>query len=174
MKEHKGMRPQDVVVLLKIAALGGRNWYNKDLAAQLNLSRSEISESLNRSMLGGLLEEDKKTLRKEELLEFLVYGLKHVFPAIPGRLQRGMPTAYSAPVLSGDFVIDDPHVWPARLEGPMVKGVSIDPLYETVPQACRDDEDLYELLALTDALRVGERVPQVVELLAKKVYGTTE
>lgn len=167
MKEHKGMRPQDIVILLKIIALGDEEWYNKDLAYQLDISNSEVSESLNRSRISGLIQDDKSTINKEELLEFLVYGLKYVFPAIPGRLLRGMPTAYSAPVLKDEFVVDDPHVWPA--EGYSVKGIAVSPLYETVPQSCDNDPRLYDLLATVDALRVGERIDEVVELLTKKI-----
>lgn len=162
------MRPQDVVILLKIVALREQHWYNKDLAIQLNLSKSEVSESLNRSRIGGLIDEKKRVVRKDYLLEFLVYGLKHVFPVVPGRLLRGMPTAFSAPVLVEDFVVDHPHVWPAK--GHSTKGVSINPLYETVPLACEEDPLLYDLLALTDALRIGDRKDEVVELLAKNIY----
>lgn len=164
------MRPQDIVLLLKIAALGkDRDWYKKDLAAQLNISNSEVSESLNRSLIGGLIEEDKKTINKEAVLEFLVYGIKYVFPAQPGSLVRGLPTGYSAPILKDEFIIDDPLVWEA--EGHKTKGVAITPLYHTVPEACKSDPKLYDLLALTDALRVGERNEQVIKLLTKKIFG---
>jgi len=166
------MRPQDVVILLKIIALGEQDWYNKNLASQLSLSNSEVSESLNRSRIGKLIDENKKSVKKEALFEFLVYGLKHVFPVIPGRLLRGMPTAYSAPVLNKDFVVDHPHVWPAK--GHSMKGVSINPLYSTVPAACDNDDKLYDLLALSDALRIGNRKSQVVELLKEKIFGTVK
>lgn len=172
MKEHKGMRPQDVVILLKIISLEHEEWYNKDLADQLGLSNSEVSESLNRSRIGGLIDENKQSVKKDALFEFLVYGLKHVFPVVPGRLLRGMPTAYSAPVLNKDFVVDHPYVWPAK--GYSTKGVSVSPLYQTVPEACDNDDTLYDLLALTDALRIGSRNSQVVELLEDKILGTAE
>lgn len=162
------MRPQDVVILLKIIALDEKKWFNKDLAFQLSISNSEVSESLNRSRIGGLIQSDKRTVCREELLEFLVYGLKYVFPAVEGRLLRGMPTAYSASVLDDNYVIDDPYVWPA--DGYSVKGIAIPPLYRTVPEACNDDEKLYDLLALTDAMRVSDQKEEVVELLAKKIY----
>lgn len=168
MKEHKGMRPQDIVILLKIIALGEQNWYNKDLGNQLSISNSEVSESLNRSYIGDLIKDDKRSVCKEHLLEFLVYGLKHVFPVMPGTLRRGMPTAFSAPILRDDFVVDHPHVWPAK--GCSTKGVSINPLYTTVPHACDRDENLYDLLALTDALRIGNQDDEVTKLLAKKIY----
>jgi hypothetical protein len=167
MKAHNGMRPQDIVILLKIISLKSSAWYNKELAAQLNISNSEVSESLHRSVIGELLQEDKKTVRKEALLEFLVYGLRYVFPATPGSLVRGMPTAYSAPLLDNQFVVDAPYVWRAR--GYRTKGVAITPLYETVPQACEEDSVLYDLLTLVDALRIGRRKDEIVQLLADKM-----
>lgn len=167
MKEHKGMRPQDIVILLKVISLGDEDWYLKDVAAQLNISNSEVSESVNRSVIGGLIEDDKRTVQREDLLEFLVYGVKHVFPALEGRLVRGMPTAFSASVLSNEFVVEDPYIWPAK--GFSTKGISIDPLYHTVPGACKEDGQLYELLALTDALRMGAKSKVIVDLLSQKM-----
>ncbi len=167
MKEHKGMRPQDVVILLKIIAMGDQKWYLKDLAAQLNISNSEVSESLHRSVIGGLIESDKKSVEKQKLLEFLVYGVRHVFPAIEGRLARGMPTAFSASVLSGEFVVENPYIWPTQ--GYRTKGISIAPLYHTVPQACKNDALLYDLLALTDALRMGAKSDVLIKLLSQRM-----
>ena len=54
------MRPHDVVILLKIVAKGNASWFNKDLANELYISQSEISESLNRSKIAGLISGDKK------------------------------------------------------------------------------------------------------------------
>ena len=68
MKQHKGMRPQDIVILLKIAALKDKQWLAKDLARELNISASEVSESLNRSKLAMLISADKKLIMKNNLL----------------------------------------------------------------------------------------------------------
>ena len=167
MKEHKGMRPQDIVILLKIISLQGKSWYNKDIASALRISNSEVSESLNRSAIVGFIDPEKRKIQRERLLEFLVYGLKYVFPAVPGRLLRGMPTGYSAPVLKDDFIVDDPFIWPAK--GQRKKGIAIEPLYHTVPQASQKDPFLYDLLSLTDALRIGERNQQVVQLMEQQL-----
>lgn len=161
------MRPQDIVILLKIISLGDTDWYLKDVASQLNISNSEVSESLHRSLIGGLIRDDKRTVEKQKLLEFLVYGVRHVFPAIEKKLDRGMPTAFSASVLSGEFVVEDPYIWPAK--GYRTKGISIDPLYHTVPGACDDDQTLHDLLALTDALRMGAKSKVIVTLLSQKM-----
>ncbi len=153
MKVHNGMRPQDIVILLKIA-VSSKDWLAKDLSYALNISQSEISESLNRSAQAGLLSADKRILMKNSLLEFLMYGIKYVFPQQPGALVRGMPTAHSAPPLKHLINAGDEYVWPYA-EGTS-RGQLIEPLYHTVPKACSNDHALYELLALTDALRVGK------------------
>jgi hypothetical protein len=49
MKAHNGMRPQDIVLLLKILTVPAPDWQYRALAASLYLSISEVSESLNRS-----------------------------------------------------------------------------------------------------------------------------
>ena len=64
MKQHSGMRPHDIVVLLKIAAMGSQSWYMKDLSQELGISASEVSESINRSFIAGLISADKKQLMK--------------------------------------------------------------------------------------------------------------
>jgi hypothetical protein len=60
MRNHSGMRPQDVPILLKIIAKGIEPWQNKDLAAELYFSASEISESLNRSLFARLIDFEKR------------------------------------------------------------------------------------------------------------------
>jgi hypothetical protein len=155
MKKNPGMRPQDLLVLLKIIALRDSPWRTTDLAHQLFLSQSEISEALHRNRMARLVDDSKRSVDKKSLLEFIEHGLKYVFPQRPGPMVRGMPTAHSAPPLhrlvqSGEAV----YVWP-YVDG-TVRGEAIEPLYRTVPQAARIDERFYELVALVDAIRVGK------------------
>ncbi|WMJ74168.1 hypothetical protein RCC89_13475 [Cytophagaceae bacterium ABcell3] len=154
MKQHTGMRPHDVVVLLKIAAKGNKPWLMKDLSYELAISASEISESINRSVIAGLISPDKKKLMKLALLDFLEHGLRYVYPQQPGALLRGLPTAHSAKPLSDEIVSEEPYVWPYA-EG-QVRGQAIEPLHPKVPEACLKDSFFYELMALGDALRVGK------------------
>jgi len=153
MRKHNGMRPLDIVVLLKIIAQDNSPWLQKDLAQGLLVSNSEVSESLNRSVVAGLLDDAKQRPMRQNLLDFLCYGLRYVFPAHPGGLVRGIPTAHSAPMLVSRFVSQLTYVW-ADPSG-TVQGHEIEPLYTTVAQACGSDARLYELLALVDMLRVG-------------------
>lgn len=148
------MRPHDIVVLLKIAAKSNTTWLMKDLANELGISAGEISESLHRSAYAGLISRDKKKIMSMALLEFLQYGLKYVYPQQPGALVRGMPTAYSAPPLQSEIMSNEAIVWPFA-EG-KVRGQALEPLYLGAPKACKQDENLYELLSLVDALRIGK------------------
>ncbi len=169
MKKHNGMRPQDVVILLKIAAKGKKSWRMKDIASELGISASEVSESFNRSILAGLLNSDKQQLMKSALVEFLQHGLKYVFPQKPGALVRGIPTAHAAPPLQQLIQSDELYVW-QWAEG-KTRGQSVEPLHPAVPKACLRDAKLYELLALTDALRLGRVREQklAIEELQKRM-----
>ncbi len=154
MKKHNGMRPHDIVILLKIAARGNCEWLMKDLSYELGISASEVSESLNRSTIAGLLFPDKKRLMKLALLDFLEFGLRYVYPQKPGALVRGIPTAHSAPPLNKAIVSEEPFVWPYG-EG-NVRGQAIEPLHPKVPEASLKDTEFYQLMALCDSLRVGK------------------
>ena len=169
MRKHTGMRPHDVVILAKIIALGPANWYAKDVAYSLSISNSEVSESLHRSQYAGLIDSSKRYVFKQALLDLLVHGLKYVFPQQPGAIAVGMPTAHSAPVLAEKLVSQEPYVWPDP-EG-TVRGQAIEPLYSTVPAACRKDQRLYDLLASIDAIRVGKvREQNLAKDLLKKLF----
>jgi hypothetical protein len=153
MKKHSGMRPHDIVILLKIAAKGEQPWLMKDLSYELGISASEISESINRSVIAGLISYNKKTLMKLNLLDFLSYGLRFVYPEQPGALVRGVATAHAAPPLNKIIVSEEPYVWPYG-HG-KVRGQAITPLHPKVPEAALKDEVFYMLMALVDTLRVG-------------------
>lgn len=153
MRSHNGMRPQDVVLLLKILLLEETAWQNKDLASTLSLSPTEISFGLKRCHYARLLDSTGRRVARRTLTEFLLYGLPVVFPTQPGAQARGLPTAHSAAPLCHQIVAEQVYVWPDAAGEEW--GAAIAPLYPKVPAAARADAQLYELLALTDALRVG-------------------
>ena len=155
MRQHQiSMKPQDVVVLLKVIALNNDNWQQIPLAFSLKMSQSEVSQSVARSKFAGLLDDSGKKVMRQALYDFLQYGLAVVFPAKPGAVVRGMPTAHSTAPLNREISSGEDYVWPFAKGN--VRGHGITPLYATVPQAALDDEQLYALLALADALRVGK------------------
>ena len=117
MKKHSGMRPHDIVILLKIASKGSHKWFMKDLAYELEISASEISESINRSVISGLISGDKKTLKKMALLDFLRSGLRYVYPQQPGALMLVIDVVIHLPrAVVGDH-------WQPRREGNEVVAV---------------------------------------------------
>lgn len=147
------MRPQDVVVLLKIVAKKDQPWKYKDLGSELFISSAEISDSLSRSAFAGLIDQEKKKVYRQSLLEFLEYGLHYVFPAAPGAMVNGVPTAHSHPFMQTQFQSELNYVWPdARAEQ---RGLSIEPLYQNQVSAVKFDPALYLMLALIDVIRVG-------------------
>lgn len=155
MKKVVGLRPQDVLVLLKMIELNGTTWRTVDIAAQLFMSQSEISEALYRAWYAGLVDDSKRTAHRESVLEFLLHGVKYAFPQRPGAIVRGMPTAHSAPPLSSLLSSSTTvYVWPDT-EG-IARGETIEPLYPSVPKAAKQDQNFYELVSLVDALRVGK------------------
>ena len=167
MKKHNGMRPHDIVVLLKIAAKGKQNWFMKDLSYELNISASEISESLTRSKFAGLIAPNKKSIMRLALMDFLEHGIKYVYPQQPGAIVRGIPTAHSAPPLNNTIVSEEHYVWPYA-KGKK-RGQAIEPLYASVVEAVLKDDKLYELLALVDALRVGRAREKEIALRELKI-----
>ncbi len=172
MRENRGLRPQDIMVLLKLLASRGKEWRQVDLARELGLSQYEISASLARAEYSGFLDTSKKRINKSALEEFLLHGLKYVYPARPGAMCRGVPTAHSAPPLSDQIAAspNDHYVWPHD-EGE-VRGQGIPPLYSSAPEAARRDPELHQLLALVDALRLGRaRERQIAaDELSRRLY----
>ena len=155
MKQHHGMRPQDIVVLLKIIASDNNQWRNLDIAYSLKISPSEVSEVLNRCKIAKLINKEKREVHLNALTEFLVYGLKYVFPAEPGAIAKGIPTAHSAsPIKEKIISSTESYVWPNSKGN--LRGQSIDPLYKTIPEAALEDQEFYELIALVDTIRIGK------------------
>lgn len=183
------MKSQDIYILLKLVCLQQEEPYRssvpadladqysvRGLSAALGVSKTEVNASIRRSIDVGMAIKDRKSgfpkANKKALLEFIIHGLKYVFPAKPAEIVRGVPTAFSAPALEdkllsmGDYI----YVWPYA-EG-REKGQSVQPLFKTVPKAALADDLLYEYLALVDAIRLGNprEANLAQELLEKRLF----
>lgn len=148
------MRPQDIAILLKIIAIDGQQWQLAGLANSLGISVSEISESLNRSMIAGLIDQKKKKINRQNLFEFLEHGVSYVFPQQPGALARGIPTAHSHPSMKKNFVSTMNYVWPHN-KGTVI-GLIIEPFYLNQSIAVIEDQVFHKILSLVDVIRVGK------------------
>lgn len=168
--QSQQLKPQDVLLLLKIVSDNTPSWNQKPIAESLGLSQSEVSEAVARCKYAGLLGPNGKMVMKLALFEFLQYGLRYVFPQKPGPVVRGIATSHSAAPLKKHIQSTEDYVWPYA-KG-TVRGHSIMPLYPSVPKAVLKDKALHELLALVDALRVGRaREKELALLELKKRFG---
>ena len=172
LTKHAGMRPQDVVILLDIVSRGETPWLQQEVAKRLKISASETGASLTRSAIAGLYLKPSRQVNRQALYEFIVYGLRYVFPAVPGPAVRGIATAFSAPVLQEQIVSAEKQVWPWATG--QQRGHSIEPLFPTVPPVALLHPALYDLLALVDALRIGRAREQEIarKELAKRLHLT--
>ena len=159
-------------MLAKLLAYGGVRPPMARIGVELSISGSEVHGCLGRLMAARLVssagEGHRPLLGAVE--EFLLHGVKYAFPAKRGEVTRGVPTSFAAPPLAARFgpSADLPPVWPFS-EG-KTRGVTLEPLYRTVPEAALRDGVLYELLALVDAVREGrtrERRAAEEELIAR-------
>lgn len=147
------LKPQDILVLLKLAA-EAPSWTFDSLARELGLSASAVHRSLQRAEEANLYDSRHRRVKAAQLLEFLSHGVQYVYPAEWSGEARGRPTAWGAPPLSGQLASSSaPPVWPDA-DGE-VRGLALKPLHPSVPDAARADERLWELLALVDAIRIG-------------------
>lgn len=130
------------------------------LELQTGISKTQINISLKHCTQIGLLKADRKSgvprANTKALFEFIVYGLKYVFPARAGELTRGIATGFGAPVLDKSLISAGEHVpvWSYARGNTM--GMKIEPLFKTAADAARRDPEMYALLALVDAIRVGQ------------------
>lgn len=151
------LKPQDLVILLKLVAISKADWSFSSLSVDLFMSPSEVHAGIRRAMAANLAVKikDRVTPAIRCLEEFVTHGLRYVYVPDRGEFTRGMPTLYAAPPLSKMIVPtnDPPPVWPDP-EGE-VRGQSFSPLYKSVPKAARQDGRLYELLVIADAIRGG-------------------
>jgi len=147
------LKSQDILVLLKLAAIPS-SWTFDSIAHELGLSPSSVHRSLSRAQAAGLYDPRRRKIRAKALFEFLVHGLKYVFPASWDGEARGFRTAWAAAPLSAEIVSSgSPPVWPDAYGDSW--GVALEPLHPSAPGAARADGKLAELLALVDALRIG-------------------
>ena len=144
------------------------------MADELVMSQSEVHSAVKRlkqsRLINGAEMDERPNLTAVE--EFLIHGVKYVFPTTHKSLTRGMPTSYAAePLLHLIQRGNEPvPVW-ADANG-TTRGIEVVPLYKTVPAAARRDPKLYQRLALIDAIRDGRaRERNLAEQELKKSLG---
>lgn len=146
-------KPFDVVVALRLLRSGATM---QRLAEELAVAPSQVHAAIQRLRLAGLLRPDERATNGRALLDFLLFGVRHAFPAWRGALTTGIPTAYSAEPLNGLVDAVDVVVWPATRASGAVQGFSVAPLYARAPLLRETDVETYRALTIVDALRLGD------------------
>lgn len=165
------LKPQDLIVSLAICLERDRNFTYAELGEILVISPSAAHAAVRRAEAAGLIRIQMGELKPNRtgLKEFVVHGLKYAFPATLGTLARGIPTSASSPLLKSYFAESSelPLVWPSA-EG-SVRGISIFPLYPSVPEMVKGSKKMYEILSLLDAIRAGNAREReiAIQLLGK-------
>jgi len=153
------LRPQDIAVALKLAILDPPRLTYAALGENLRLSAAETHASVTRLIDARLAFEHAdiglKTVNLA-LTNLIIHGVPYVFPAVRGGPTIGIPTAYAVKPLKDQVLFSDenPPVWP-HAEG-TTRGFGLMPLYPNLPSAARDDAKFYSLLAMVDAIRIGQ------------------
>ena len=167
------LKPQDLLLALKFVALGEHPWQYGTLADSLGMGQGEAHSAAKRAQRAGLLilEDGRLVPMRRNMLEFVGHGIRYVFVPERGPIVRGIPTAWAAPPLAQMMASDESAkpVWP--FDDGKVRGESFSPLYRSVPVAAQNDERLYELLALVDAIRGGRARERkmALDLFAKRL-----
>jgi hypothetical protein len=150
------LKGEDIVLLLKLASSGHFDWTVRDLEIATTIPKSSVQRSLERLYEADLLKPDSRTARTAHAEEFLIHGLRYVFPAHLGAATRGIPAAWATePLIS--HIADSgelPPVWP-HLHG-QIRGQTLEPLHRSAVNAAAKDAQMGEMLALVDGIRAGD------------------
>lgn len=150
------LKPQDLLVALKLAVNPERDFLLVQLSEELGMPLSVVHGCIKRAELARLISRASGSVRalRPAVKEFVIHGAKYAFPAQLGTPTRGVLTAIGAPVLAIHFEkVEMSPVWPSP-EG-SYWGLTLPPLHPAVLRATQQDNALYEALALLDALRIG-------------------
>jgi hypothetical protein len=151
------LKPQDIVLAVKISVHKARGFTYARLADELFMSVSEVHAATKRCEQCRLLikTDEGITTVRNSLVEFLTHGIQYVFPAVMGGITRGTPTGFAGPSLKNYFNFENElvPVWPDA-EG-QTKGVAFQPLYPSLVKAAKIDIGLYDVMTLVDAARGG-------------------
>lgn len=165
------LKGEDIVLLLKLVDVPA-DWTVRALAEETTIPRSGVHRAIKRLSTARLFNEHQRRVNISQSEEFLIHGLRYVFPARLEGPSLGVPTAWAAEPLVSHIVSprdELPPVWPYSLGER--RGLALAPLHASAVEASRNDPDLGGRLALVDALRIGgQRVKGVAaELLIPRL-----
>lgn len=150
-KKPTTLRPHDVAVALQLVLTPEVTF--AALAKAVGLSLGESHNSVRRLQHAKLVSSVRRRTVVPALRDFLIFGVPYAFPADVGPETRGVPTAHSAPPLAERISSADAVVWPS--ERGNMRGRGLLPLCSSAALLAESNPELYHLLALVDAIRIG-------------------
>ncbi|RYF32182.1 MAG: MarR family transcriptional regulator [Cytophagaceae bacterium] len=162
------LKPQDLVVALKVALHKDRDYGLAELASELGMALSSLHGSIARNEQGRLLSRSTGSIRpiRAAVHEFVVHGAKYSFPGQLGPVTRGIATSIGGPTLREHFEVENlfSPVWPDPAG--TTRGPGLTPLFPGLRKAILNDAALYDSLTLLDALRIGAARERELAVLA--------
>lgn len=173
------LKPQDLIVALKVLTKGKVKWNQRELAKSLGMSLSEVNGAIRRAIQAGLMIGSGSKNQPPQavpyaLQEFIKHGVRYSFPVERGSITRGIPSGIVGAQLEGEFSKlkeNEIPVWPSP-HG-RVRGIGIKPLYRSIPDVIEKEEnkELYSMLSLVDMIREGRARERILasEVIAKRI-----
>ena len=145
------LKPQDLLVSLKVLPNGNAKWNQRALAQSLGMSLSQVNGSLERAVKAGLMfrgdsRNDSPNAFPYALDEFIAHGVRAAFPVQKGAPTIGIPSGVIGAQIDHEFMevreIEVP-VWPSP-HGKS-RGIGIMPLFKSIPEVVErpENRDLY-------------------------------
>jgi hypothetical protein len=156
------LKGQDIVLLLLLVGdpdIGS----TQRIADELGVSVATAHRAVHNLSDAGLYDRGRRRVPEAAAEEFLIHGVKYLFPPVRGSETRGVAAAWAAAPLAEKLAEDNlPPVWPHPTGDR--RGIALEPLHPVVPGLALRNEQLWERLALVDAIRAGDaRVRRLAE-----------
>jgi hypothetical protein len=166
------LKGEDIIVLLKLSG-SSDDWTVRGLSEGTSVPRSVVQRAVKRLSAAGLVDDRRRQVNFSQAEEFILHGLRYVFPPVLGGEGRGVPTAWAAEPLVGRIASAANELQPvwADAHGDR-RGLILEPVHPAAAEAARRDPELGQLLALVDGLRLGDaRIRGVASELLRERLG---
>lgn len=153
------LKSQDTVLAVKYwsSTKANKSYSVREIAESTGISASEVSKGCKRLTAAHLVVSRDGQVFAEigALFEWLAFGVRYAYPQESVGYGRGIPTSWNCPVLKSEMALPTPAwVWPVA--GGDSDGTLIKPIHDSVPFASSQDEGLYRVLSLLEAIRGGK------------------
>jgi hypothetical protein len=150
------LKPQDIVVAVKIAVSHGERFTYVAAARQIGLAPSRIHSSVQmliKARLASGNSKDGVSVSSARLADVIIFGVPYFFPPVVGGPTRGMATGTALDAMHKELLpsAEAAYVWPDS-EGKN-RGSSLLPIHPCLLTASKNDPILYQVFMAIDVLR---------------------